>query len=471
MIFRLEYVQMLDEVLELFETEPRFQHFVLNGEVGPLENYLSIRPQNFERIEQLVEDGKLLIGPWYALPYDSAEMAVRSLMLGLRTADVFGRPMMVGYMPYTNRLPGYLPQIFKAFGIEVAISDCIDPNKSSELSWIGDDGTQIILAQLQKGTIPLAQSIAELRAGAALYSESGQLLLPYEWGMNQLRAERLELLGAIPATQKASHDKVFHSHPAAYAKAIQTYAQTHPLPIIYSGSTAENDDPGEFALTRLLEPLVAWAAALETLETDEFIRRPQYLLQQLWKRYLNGEEWDKIEDDCDDLAMRVLGDIAQHINMSKAQGTIFVVFNGDHVPVEFESNVVLPLGFNIMSYGSLFGSGRVEVIDKIVTAGTDAIHEGSLSPSMQLVTTPEPQFRITAAKLPEDPEREGLLVRGYNNSDEDVWVTLTPWRAYEIIDVVTMAEEPTGGRLAQESNGAIRFKAALHRILTFWFHD
>src|SRR5260221_1661394 len=160
-------------------------------------------------------------------------MEVRILMWGLRTADVFGRPMMVGYMPYTNRLHGYLPQIFKAFGIEVAISDCIDPNKSSELSWIGDDGTQIILAQLQKGTIPLAQSIAELRAGAALYSESGQLLLPYEWGMNQLRAERLELLGAIPATQKASHDKVFHSHPAAYAKAIQDYRQTHPLPIIY----------------------------------------------------------------------------------------------------------------------------------------------------------------------------------------------------------------------------------------------
>ena len=39
------------------------------------------------------------------------------------------------------------------------------------------------------------------------------------------------------------------------------------------------------------------------------------------------------------------------------------------------------------------------------------------------------------------------------------------------VEVATLDEAPTGGKLATESNGAVRFKAAPHRILTFWFHD
>src|SRR5207247_2024071 len=86
LLTRLEYVRLLDEVLDLFDTEPRFQHFVLDGEVGPLEDYLSIRPENFERIEQYVKDGRLLIGPWYTqidLSRANVETVIRNLMLGI----------------------------------------------------------------------------------------------------------------------------------------------------------------------------------------------------------------------------------------------------------------------------------------------------------------------------------------------------------------------------------------------------
>ena len=39
------------------------------------------------------------------------------------------------------------------------------------------------------------------------------------------------------------------------------------------------------------------------------------------------------------------------------------------------------------------------------------------------------------------------------------------------VDVVTMDEVPTGGKLPPDEQGTIRFKAAPHQILTFWFHD
>lgn len=465
----LAYVRLLDEVLDLFDTEPRFQHFVLDGEVGPLEDYLSIRPENFERIEELVDEGKLLIGPWYTQSYESSETAIRSLMIGMQTADVFGRPMMVGYMPNDSNLPGYLPQIFRSFGIEVAISGRVDADQSNELRWIGDDGTEILLGQIRQGVVPTGVSILNLRNDAAPYAESGHILLSFNWKMNQPAARRLSLLQSIPDTQIALHDNVFHSHPPAYAKAIQSYAQTRPVPKIHSHKKASTHYGTEFVLTRVLEPLMAWVEALGPSDPEGIsVRRPQYLLQQLWKKYLGGSADIETVADWYEQAESILVNVAYHVNTSYLKNSSKfsqVVFNPEDHPVEYHTQTIPPL-----SFANYTGNSELMPDGKLIIA-TTGIHEGILPLSASLISVSEQQFRITAAKLPEHPEREGLIVRGYNVSDEDVWITLTPWRPYKTIDVVTMDEEPTGGRLAQESNGAVQFKAAPHRILTCWFHD
>jgi hypothetical protein len=475
LLAHLAYVKLLDEVLDLFDTEPRFQHFVLDGEVRPLEVYLSIRPENFEQIEQYVKDGRLLIGPWYVQidPLQSnSETAIRNLILGIQTAGVFGNPMRVGYLPKINKLPRYLPQILKGFDIEVAVTACIDDTQSTELLWVGDDGTQIALGQVRQGIVPIDTSIASIRTDVAPYADAGHLLLLYAWDMKHPHIERLELLNAIPATVNALHDSVFHSHPMAYAKAIQKYAEANSLPKIYSVSEQTSYSRAEWALTRVIEPLMTWAEALEALDGDRSIRRPQYLLQQLWKRYLSGEDEVELVEDCSQLAEKVLTDIANHIDTSQLADSSLVMFNPDYFSVEFQSEIVPALGFVVCSTSlpAPLSASREEELEGQIIVST-GIHEGSLPLSASLITASAPQFHITAAKLPEDPEHEGLIVRGHNIGDEDIWVTLTPWRPYEIIDVVTMNEEPTGGRLAQESNGAVRFKAAPHRILTLWFHD
>ncbi len=96
---------------------------------------------------------------------------------------------------------------------------------------------------------------------------------------------------------------------------------------------------------------------------------------------------------------------------------------------------------------------------------------GSLPASTALVRVSHSAFVISAVKLPEDPARGGLIVRGCNFSNEQAAVTLTPWRAFAYAEVVHLDKSETGGKLAVESNGPITFKASPHRVLTFWFHD
>ncbi|MCI0783082.1 MAG: alpha-mannosidase, partial [Chloroflexi bacterium] len=81
--FRVRLVRMMDALIELFERDPGFKHFVLDGQTVPLDDYLEIRPERRETIERLVRDGRLLIGPNYILPDEfliGGEAWVRNLM-------------------------------------------------------------------------------------------------------------------------------------------------------------------------------------------------------------------------------------------------------------------------------------------------------------------------------------------------------------------------------------------------------
>jgi alpha-mannosidase len=91
------------------------------------------------------------------------------------------------------------------------------------------------------------------------------------------------------------------------------------------------------------------------------------------------------------------------------------------------------------------------------------------TPSENFVTLDNSNFQITSLKLPDNGK--GLIVRGENKSDTPQWVTLTVRRIYKHCDVTTMLEQRTGGALPINENGAIRFQAGPHRILTFHFHD
>lgn len=66
--FRMRLVKLMEELFDIFEKETDYSHFNLDGQTICIEDYLEIRPEKSRLLKQLIEDGKIAIGPWYVLP-------------------------------------------------------------------------------------------------------------------------------------------------------------------------------------------------------------------------------------------------------------------------------------------------------------------------------------------------------------------------------------------------------------------
>ena len=87
--FRLKLVRLVDGLLDLMERDSSYSHFLLDGQVAVIDDYLEIRPENEERLRALTIAGRISVGPWYILMDEflvSGETIVRNLQTGLRRA-------------------------------------------------------------------------------------------------------------------------------------------------------------------------------------------------------------------------------------------------------------------------------------------------------------------------------------------------------------------------------------------------
>jgi len=151
---RYMLVYMMDMLLDIFEKEPEFKSFHLDSQTVPLQDYLEIRPEKKETVKNLIEEKKLLVGPWFCLPDEfsvSGESLVRNLLLGHKIAKDMGHVSKTGYSPFGWGQISQMPQIYKGFGIDFAafyrgVSTGAAPN--SEYIWQGADGTRIVASRL-----------------------------------------------------------------------------------------------------------------------------------------------------------------------------------------------------------------------------------------------------------------------------------------------------------------------------------
>jgi alpha-mannosidase len=119
--FRLRLGSVVDGVLDTLERDPSFTSFTLDGQAIVLEDYVEVRPENAERLQALLDAGRLEAGPSYVLPDEilvGGESLVRNLLLGRRVCRRFGvEPSGAGYLPDSFGHPAQLPQILAGFGI------------------------------------------------------------------------------------------------------------------------------------------------------------------------------------------------------------------------------------------------------------------------------------------------------------------------------------------------------------------
>ena len=122
--FRLKLVRLIDSLLDLMERDSSYTHFLLDGQLAVVDDYLEIRPEHRHRLQALAAAGRISVGPWYILMDEflvSGETIVRNLQMGIRNGSDFGGVMEVGYLPDMFGHVAQMPQILSLAGFEHAV--------------------------------------------------------------------------------------------------------------------------------------------------------------------------------------------------------------------------------------------------------------------------------------------------------------------------------------------------------------
>ena len=109
-------IDMIDELLEILDTQPEYSCFLMDGQSVIIEDYLEFKPENREKVEGYIKSGKIDVGPWYTLPdlYPvSGESLVRNLLKGDRLSKKLGRRLNVAHESFGWGQTAQFPQIYK----------------------------------------------------------------------------------------------------------------------------------------------------------------------------------------------------------------------------------------------------------------------------------------------------------------------------------------------------------------------
>ncbi|MFP4178019.1 MAG: alpha-mannosidase [Acholeplasmataceae bacterium] len=232
---RIRLVELMDTLIELMEANEDYPYFHLDGQYIILQDYLEIRPEMRERIQKLVRDQRLFVGPWYVLQDEyltSGEANIRNLLLGIEKTKAIGEPLMLGYFPDSFGNISQAPQILNGFNIDRAVFgrglSNLGPDNAvkgsdrveSELIWASPDGsevTAILFANWYHNAMELPSDTADLKKRirtivdrARIYSTTDELL-----GMNGCDHQPIQtdLPAVIEKANGLFEDvEVVHSH-------------------------------------------------------------------------------------------------------------------------------------------------------------------------------------------------------------------------------------------------------------------
>ncbi len=147
---------MLDMLMDILDKFPSYRHFHLDSQTMPVQDYLEVYPEKKEKFKKYVSEGRIGIGPWFALPDEytvGSEALIRNLLLGHKIAREMGGVSKTGYSPFGWGQISQLPQIYAGFDIHFAsfyrgINEYVAPK--SEFYWESPDGTRIYASRLGK---------------------------------------------------------------------------------------------------------------------------------------------------------------------------------------------------------------------------------------------------------------------------------------------------------------------------------
>ena len=231
--YRVHLVQLVDGLLDLLERDPRFRSFTLDGQTAALDDYLAIRPQNRARIERLVREGRLEIGPWFVLPdafLPSGEALIRNLRRGLARSRELGANPRDGYMPDSFGHIAQMPMILRGLGLRSflfmrGLSKEQWERLGCEFRWRASDGSEVATIYLRDG-----------------YLDSAALGHPEQFGDFEGNEPKVELaVERLNASRKAREGKL-HSGSAILFNGCDHMPFQPELPDLLAGAQAALPD-------------------------------------------------------------------------------------------------------------------------------------------------------------------------------------------------------------------------------------
>ncbi len=334
---KMRLLDLIDDNIDLFEKDPEFKSFHLDGQTIVLDDYLEIRPQNKEKIKKLAEEGRFRVGPFYILQDEfltSGEANVRNLQTGIREAKEYGNLTKVGYFPDAFGNAGQMPQLLKQAGMDaVAFGRGVKPvgfnnevleegtkekgkyeSAYSEMMWESPDGTAllgILFANWYHNgvEIPVEEEAAKAYWDDRIpkveqFASTNELLFMNGCDHQPVQTDLSE---ALATARRLYPDIEFvHSNFEDYIKCIKEEVE-HELSTVKGELTSQETDgwytlvntcsthvylkrlnrKNEVALEQVAEPLSAWAS----LEGQKY---PHDKLQYAWKILMQNHPHDSI---------------------------------------------------------------------------------------------------------------------------------------------------------------------------------
>ncbi|MBQ8640251.1 MAG: alpha-mannosidase [Lachnospiraceae bacterium] len=331
---RMKLIDLVDTAMDLFENDPGYQNYHLDGQSIVLDDYLEIKPQNREKVEKFVKEGNFHVGPWYILQDEfltSGESNVRNLLVGMQEAEAYGGICHMGYFPDAFGNAGQMPQLLKQAGMKaVAFGRGVKPvgfnnavlggeyeSTYSEMLWESPDGTAlpgILFANWYHNgmEIPVEEKAAKeywdrKLKDAELFASTGQLL--FMNGCDHQPVQK-DLSAAIETARKLYPDIQFiHSDFETYIDALEKELEEKKIQLSrVKGELISQETDGrwtlvntcsahvelkvknrecETALERLAEPL----AVLAFLQG---MKHPTEFLRYSWKTLMQNHPHDSI---------------------------------------------------------------------------------------------------------------------------------------------------------------------------------
>ncbi|MEY2453067.1 MAG: 2-O-(6-phospho-alpha-D-mannosyl)-D-glycerate hydrolase [Acidimicrobiaceae bacterium] len=310
--FRLRLVDLLDDLLPRLDADPSYAHFMLDGQMAVVDDYLAVRPEAEATLRRLAASGRVSAGPWYILMDEflvSGETTVRNLQRGLDRAAAFGGAMDVGYLPDMFGHVAQMPQLLALFGFEHAVVWRGVPSSvdRSAFWWSAPDGSTVRAEYLPQGygngaRLPddakaLVGAVADFESdwesflvGPILWMNGTDHLMPQPWlGRVVDEANGLQDDYELVVTSLADHlSRAATDDLPAWTGELRSGARANLL----MGVTSNRVDVrqaaarAERSLEQLAEPLAALHQPPE--------RWPGALLDEAWLSLIRNSAHDSI---------------------------------------------------------------------------------------------------------------------------------------------------------------------------------